>query len=243
MARKGHRKKTDWNRVLSWFVLLSMLVAMVYIVVVLVLAPAHADVIFERTKSDYVLMLLQCLLGIAAIFMPKVLMKKHNFVIPSNMMILYTLFLYGAIFLGEVMSFYYKVPHWDTFLHTLSGAMLGALGFSVVTFLNKTDGVPLNMSPMFVALFTFCFAIALGVVWEIYEFSVDYWFGTNMQKFALENGTGLVGQEAVKDTMKDLIVDTLGALVISVLGYLSLKYKTGFVDKLLFKRKNDPQGE
>ena len=200
---------------------------------------------FRQLRArDYVLMLLQCLLGIVAIILPSVLQKRHNFIIPSNMMILYTLFLYGAIFLGEVMAFYYKVPHWDTILHTFSGAMLGALGYSIISFFNKTDGVPVNMSPAFVAFFAFCFAMTMGMLWEIYEFSVDYFFGTNMQKFAWEGGVPKVGQEALMDTMKDIIVDTVGALVMSVLGYLSLKHKTGFVDKLIFhrgKKHDEPQ--
>ena len=121
-------------------------------------------------------------------------------------------------------------------MHTFSGAMLGALGFSFVTFLNDTDRVPLNLSPLFVVAFAFCFAVALGVFWEIYEFTADGILGTNMQKFALENGEKLVGRTALMDTMKDLIVDLLGALVMSVVGYISLKYKKGWVEKLLVKR-------
>ncbi len=37
-------------------------------------------------------------------------------------------------------------------------------------------GIPVSMSPAFVALFTFCFALALDVLWEIYEFTVDALF-------------------------------------------------------------------
>ena len=35
--------------------------------------------------------------------------------------------------------------------------------------------------------------------------------------------------------MKVLIVDTIGALTMSIIGYISLKHKTGLVDKLIFK--------
>lgn len=79
------------------------------------------------------------------------------------MMFLYTIFLYCAIYLGEVKSFYYEVPHWDTILHTFSGAMLGALGFLFVTLLNKNEKVQMNLSPLFVVDFSFCFAVTLGV--------------------------------------------------------------------------------
>ena len=37
-------------------------------------------------------------------------------------------------------------------------------------------GIPVSMSPAFAALFTFCFALALDVLWEIYEFTVDALF-------------------------------------------------------------------
>ena len=235
MKKRGNagKRKINWSAFTGWFVLLSLVAAMIYIIVVL--APSHTQIVFERTKSDYVLMLLQCALGIVAIIGPNILQKRHNFIIPSKMMVLYTLFLYGAIFLGEVMAFYYNVPHWDTFLHGLSGAMLGALGYTVISVLNKSDSVPVNLSPLFVAFFTFCFAMTMGMIWEIYEFSVDSLFGTNMQKFAFEDGTGKIGQAALMDTMKDLIVDTIGALTMSIIGYISLKHKTGLVDKLIFK--------
>ena len=157
---------------------------------------------------------------------------KLKIEIPSNMLILYTIFLYSAIYLGEVKSFYYNVANWDNILHTFSGAMIGALGFSIVALLNKSEDVPMNLSPIFVALFSFCFAVTLGVIWEFYEFTFDGLLGLNMQKFALENGTPLVGRAALTDTMVDLFVDAVGALIMSIIGYISLKYNKGWIEKL-----------
>lgn len=77
-------------------------------------------------------------------------------------------------------------------------------------------GIPVSMSPAFAALFTLCFALALDVLWEIYEFTVDALFQTNMQKYALEGGEALAGQAALQDTMGDLIVDFIGALGIAI---------------------------
>ena len=163
--------------------------------------------------------------------------KKARIVIPSSMYVVYVIFLYAAIFLGEVRDFYYKIPHWDTILHTFSGAGIGALGFSVVSLLNKEKKIDFNLSPFFVALFSFCFAVTIGVFWEIYEFSFDGILGLNMQKFALENGSRLLGRAALMDTMKDLIVDSLGAFIMSVLGYISIKFKKGWLDKILITEK------
>ena len=88
-------------------------------------------------------------------------------------------------------------------------------------------GIPVSMSPAFAALFTLCFALTLDVLWEIYEFTVDALFQTNMQKYALEGGEALTGQAALQDTMGDLIVDFIGALGIAIAGYLSLKRGKG----------------
>lgn len=215
------------------------------IAVVMYQAPAEADPAhpYLRVKSEYVLMLLQCIVGVLAMLLPSFLQKKLDLIIPSRMMVFFALFLYCAIYLGEVRAFYYTVPHWDTILHTCSGAMLGALGFSVITFLNKTDRVPMNLSPAFVAFFALCFAVFMGVVWEIYEYTADAVLHTNMQKFALEDGTLLSGRMALRDTMKDLIVDTVGALVMSILGYISLKYKKGWLERFLLHRRENSSKE
>lgn len=232
-------KKFNWRRFINHFVFFSLLISAIFLVIRLFLAPADHAVPYERVKSDYVLMLVQCILGLFAMTLPGLLSHRFQIEIPSNMLVLYAVFLYGAIFLGEVRSFYYTVPHWDTILHTFSGGMLGALGFSFVTLLNKTDKIPLNLSPIFVAIFAFCFAVTLGVVWEIYEFTFDGILHLNMQKFALESGEQLIGRAALQDTMKDLIVDCLGAFIMALLGYISLKYKTGFIEKLTLRKKKE----
>ena len=148
----------------------------------------------------------------------------------------YVIFLYAAIFLGEIQNFYYKYKYWDLILHTLSGTMIGFLGFSIVDILNnENDNVTLNA--FFVAFFAFCFAMTLGAIWEIYEFTNDGLLNTNMQKFALQNGNLLIGRNAIIDTMEDLIVDGIGALFASSLGYLSLKYDTNFLKEMRIKIK------
>lgn len=232
-------KKRDWKSIIAKFVLVSFIVPMAFIIYKIIVSPTSNTENIEglRVKTDYILMLTQCILGVIGFFLPNIISKKTKIVIPSNMYIVYVLFLYGAVFLGEVRNYYYRVPHWDTILHTCSGAMLGALGFSFVNILNKHEKVHVELSPLFVALFAFGFAISLGVMWEIYEFTFDGVLGLNMQKFALEDGTQLIGRAAVTDTMEDLIVDSVGAFTMATIGYISLKYKKGWIDKLLIKIK------
>lgn len=61
------------------------------------------------------------------------------------------------------------------------------------------------------AFFAFCFAVMIGAVWEIWEFTLDQLFGLNTQK------SGLV------DTMWDLIVDAGGAIIGAGAGWAYLK--------------------
>lgn len=97
-------------------------------------------------------------------------------------------------------------------MHTSSGFLLGILGFLLVYTLNENARIELTMRPRFVALFAFLFAVAVGTVWEIFEFGMDQLFQMNMQKAMFGDPSGLT------DTMWDLIVDTLGAAIVSLSG-------------------------
>ncbi len=139
--------------------------------------------------------------------LPTVLGKRLKVYIPPEFEALTVLFIFASLFLGEVRGYYVRFWWWDVVLHAASGFLLGLLGFLLVYVLNEKEDIELDMKPAFVALFAFMFAVGLGALWEIFEFAMDSLFGLNMQK------SGLV------DTMWDLIVDTVGALVIALLGY------------------------
>jgi len=227
-------KKLISSRTVVRLVFLTLLASVVYIVIKLILAPSGSGIPDSdvRVKSDYALMLLQCGLGMGVMLLPGLLERKLRIVIPSGMLVAFSIFLFCGVYLGEVHYFYFRVPHWDTMLHTFSGFALGAVGLSIIGILNKSESVPLSLSPAFIAVFAFCFAVSIGVIWEIYEFAVDSVAGLNMQKYMLESGEMLIGRAALADTMKDLIVDALGALVISVVGYVSMKNKEGWLENI-----------
>lgn len=216
--------RRDWKKITGILLFISLLLSIGFIIIKMVKTPSViSEDAYAKVRSDYVLMLLQCILGIIVMFIPSFVERKLSIDIPNNMEITYFIFLYCAIYLGEVRNFYYLIPYWDVILHAFSGAMLGALGFSLVCYFNDTDFFEINLSPFFIALFAFCFALAAGVVWEIYEFLADSLIGTNMQKFIIADGTVLVGHAALKDTMKDLIVDAISSLIITIIGYCTIK--------------------
>jgi hypothetical protein len=70
------------------------------------------------------------------------------------------------------------------------------------------------MKPGFIAFFGVTFAVTLGVAWEIFEFAFDQlWPYLNMQ----------TGETGVVDTMVDLIMDTIGAVIVAAMGCAYLK--------------------
>ena len=226
MKQNGKKRSISWKKLIGILLFLSLLFSIGYAVACMIRSPSVAPPgdPHAKVKSDYTLMLVQCMTAILVMFLPSALERRFRLEIPNYMVVLYFAFLYCAVYLGEVRNFYYAVPHWDTILHGFSGARLGALGCVLVNLLNDAPNVKMSLSPGFVAFFAFCFALACGAVWEIYEYLMDGLLHMNMQHFAIEDGTPLMGRAALLDTMKDLIVDALGALVIAVIGYFPLRW-------------------
>lgn len=169
------------------------------------------------------------LLIMAATLSPIWLSRWLEIHLPPEAELLAILFLYSSLFLGEFGDFYERFWWWDLLLHTSSGFMLGLLAYILVFVLNRTPRSSLHLSPPFVALFTVCFAMAGGSLWEIFEYAVDQLFGTNMQKSGLN------------DTMEDLIVNLIGAVSFGLVGYLQFRTdRDSFIAPLIerFMRDN-----
>ena len=240
MIKISEKTKQKIGKILTISVMMSFIAPLGFLIYKIATTSNVLDVNSAdgRVRSDYILMLLECILGIFAIALPSMLTRKFKVEIPDKMYYLYLIFLYAAIFLGEVQDFYYSVPYWDTILHGISGIMIGFIGFSLIDILNIKNK-KVTLSPFFIAFFAFCFAVQVGVIWELYEFTSDGFFGTNMQKYNLRDGTALNGRNALEDTMEDLIVDGIGAFVASTIGYISLKYKKGWLNDLRIKLKRN----
>ena len=187
--------------------------------------------------------------------LPKIIEKRLAVSIPVGLETVILIFIFSAEILGEINAFYVKIPIWDTILHTVNGFLMAAIGFSLIDIFNRSERFTLKMSPYFVAFTAFCFSMTVGVMWEFFEFGMDMLFGTDMQKdwvvgtvntvmldstltntvisvpidTVLVNGTdwGLNGYLDIGliDTMKDLIVNFIGAVVFSVIGIVYLKQR------------------
>ncbi|MDZ7641226.1 MAG: hypothetical protein U5J62_04270 [Desulfurivibrio sp.] len=158
---------------------------------------------------------------------PSVLKQRFHVYAPPEFVLVAIAFVVASLFLGEVHGYYERYWWWDVALHTSSGFLLGIIGFLLVYILNEMEATELHLNPGFISFFAFFFALGIGGLWEIFEFTVDLLLGTNMQKEMLGDASGLT------DTMFDLMVDALGALVITVLGwgYLKAARKTSFLER------------
>lgn len=151
-------------------------------------------------------------------FLPSLIQRNYKIYLPIEFEFVVTIFIYASLFLGEVHQYYTKFWWWDLVLHSTAGITFGFLGFFIMYILLREKKI--MASPILVALFSFCFAVAIGSIWEIFEFSMDGIFGLTTQK------SGLI------DTMFDMIVNSGGALITAVFGYFYVKGG----DSLLFNR-------
>ncbi|MFL6558315.1 MAG: hypothetical protein ACJ8MO_19640 [Bacillus sp. (in: firmicutes)] len=137
------------------------------------------------------------------------LFTKLQFNLP--IVISYLVFLVGSQYFGSILG-WYGLGWWDTFMHLVSGSILAFSGIALYERLIHRNAGD-QISPWFVFLFTLSFAALGGVLWEIYEFSSDQFFDMTLQ------GGGN------KDTMTDLIADTIGGLIIAVWAGMRTKHK------------------
>lgn len=221
-----------------------------------------------------------CGLSLILMLMPSIISRRLKIVLPDTLEIVILLFIFAAEILGELNSFYVRVPHWDTMLHTINGFLCAAIGFALVDMMNREEQFTFQLSPLYLAIVSFCFSMTVGVLWEFFEFSGDYFLGMDMQKDTVLNAIHSVNldptltntvihvrdisdviivhsdgtQQAlglggyldigIVDTMKDLMVNSIGAVVFSFLGYFYVKRKgKGKVAHRFIPRVEFPEDE
>ena len=207
-----------------------------------------------------------CVLTLVLFLIPSFVDRRLKITLPHTLEVIIVLFIFCAEILGEIRAFYLRIPWWDTMLHTMNGFLMAGVGVSMVDIFNRSEKFKFQLSPVFVALVTFCFSMTIGVLWEFFEFSMDLFTFTDMQKDTvvstistvdlnrakenvpviikgIENviltggnltvdGTGMDSYSldlggyldiGLMDTMKDLIVNFIGAVIFSIIGYFYVK--------------------
>ena len=199
-----------------------------------------------------------CCLTFILFTIPTIVDKKLNIKLPSTLEICVYVFIFASEILGEIQNFYGIFWHWDSILHALNGFLMGAIGFSFIDTLNRTDKFKLSLTPIFIAFVSFCFSMTIGTTWEFVEFSLDHYLGKDCQKDRLVTEISSVELDdttntptklkditktiiysdhgkkktvinkgyldiGIIDTMKDLLLNFIGAMTFSILGFLYIK--------------------
>ncbi len=218
-----------------------------------------------------------CVLVLVIYLLPQFVENKLNIDIPTALEVIIFVFVFAAEILGELQSYFIKYSNWDTILHTSSGFLCAAVGFSLVDLLNRSDNVKVQLSPGYLAITAFCFSMTIGILWEFIELSADKLFLLDMQKDTIVNQISSVSLDPTNsnipitvkdiqdvilvtgsgevplglggfldiglyDTMEDLFVNFIGAVVFSVVAFFECKSeKRPLTTALALKRKKKVQ--
>lgn len=135
--------------------------------------------------------------------------NKRNMRLPPHFQLFTLIFIFSAQYLGEIVLLYEKFWWWDSMLHFVAGLYLTIIGIYLIndafTPRNETTH---KRFVLFSSIFAFSFTEAMGILWEIFEFAGDFIMKTHMVKGSYE------------DSGVDLLVKTIGALIVSVIYYI-----------------------
>lgn len=183
---------------------------------------AYLHTQFDFCTNDPIwFFMVQAFSGILAVIVPYQLRKKGKLFLSPLLYSLYLLFLFASLFLGELCHFYLLISGWDSLLHFTSGILLFFVFFEWIRGLQikESSSIPFSL------ILAVCCSLAVGSIWEIYEFISDGVFHTNMQRFLDIQGNAFFGRYALLDTMSDLIFGFLGSILGGVYYIYTQKYK------------------
>ena len=248
--KKKDRPKQRWWRKSEEAIRTHPYLAAVYFVLRLIVAAMLVVNLLERDYESAFI----CILSLILFLFPTVVEKRLRIEIPTLMEVVILLFIFAAEILGELQNYYTQYPYWDTMLHTTNGFICAAFGFSLIDILTRNRQEKFRLSPLYVSLVAFCFSMTVGVLWEFFEYGMDMLFLTDMQKdtviqsmasmaLSSDNGVAVLRDIAtvtvngetlgidgyldigLHDTMADLFVNFIGAVVFSVLGFFYIRHR------------------
>jgi len=121
-----------------------------------------------------------------------------------------------AIFLHTMGSagLYAQIDWWDHLTHAMSASLVAAIGY---TFVRAVDlhSDQITIPNQFAFVFILITVMAFGVIWELFEFGLDI----------AADATGVtmpLAQHGLDDTVRDMMFNTLGAIVVATFGQAHL---------------------
>ena len=149
-------------------------------------------IVARSTWDEIVFRGLQYVAMLLIMYLPHLLRSRFRIEVPWLLSVFIVVFCFSSLIMGDGLDLYGRVPWWDKLLHAER------------------------------------FSLGLGACWEIIEYTYDSLMGTNTQQF-MATTTGsiitpedepLCGHSALRDSMQDLILDLVGALIVAVYGFI-----------------------
>ncbi len=145
-------------------------------------------------------------------FVPAVL--ERNYDLPLDPWL--ALWITTAVFLHTLGSagLYTRLFFWDNITHAMSASLIAAAGYTVARAVDiHSDDIHIPRRVAFVYIFVI--VLSFGVVWELFEFGLDI----------AADATGLempLAQHGLDDTVRDMMFNSLGALLVAAFGQAHL---------------------
>lgn len=180
--------------------------------------------LYKLTVGDWlgVFVVLQAMVVSVIPYLVKRVVAIH---VPHFLRIGITLFMFATLILGEIGGFYTTFAWWDLALHAIASAGLALIGFIVLVVSFRQS--MLRIHALLSSVLAVSFALALGVMWEVYEFFIDVVFLPDP-----------LMQSSNTDTMTDLVISIVGAVAVAVGAYRYLRWRErGIVGKILEEGK------
>lgn len=152
--------------------------------------------------------LLLIIVCIALPFFITYISNKKKIVLPSSFQLITLLFILLTLYFGEFMKFYTIFWWWDLFLHGMFGSYTVIVALHLIRgIIIKEKSITEKRFVIFTLIFAFSFTIALGTLWEMFEFLSDYFFKTDTVNGGLE------------DTATDLLIKIFFAFITCLIYY------------------------
>ena len=151
---------------------------------------------------------INALFSLSVTFLPAII--ERNFEVPSDpgvtFLITLSVIAHAAGFLGFYEGFWW----WDVVLHAFSSFVVAAVGYIIVKSVDSYYD-EIYIPPNYMFLFILMFTMAMGVLWEIFEFTAS------MTAKRFIEGPLLI-QRGLNDTLEDLVSDMVGGAVFAFWG-------------------------
>ncbi len=141
-------------------------------------------------------------------YLPALLRRDWNLRLSPGLTLVVTL----SVLLHTLgmIGLYESVVWYDHLTHTFSAALVAAVGYAATRAIDLHSEA-VSFPPRFLSVFLLLFTLALGVFWEVVEF---------VGRLAADaaGAEAVLIQYGLKDTIQDLVFDSVGALLVALFG-------------------------